>query len=75
MKRSALLAAFILTVFAQSAFAEPRAPHVMPEIHDGSVPRISLPVPAAKAAVDTTYLLGGPGRWDGSFETPAGQPD
>ena len=27
------------------------------------------------ARPDTTYLLGGPDRWDGSFETAAGEPD
>ncbi len=27
------------------------------------------------ATRDTTYLLGGPERWDGRFETPDGQPD
>ncbi len=30
---------------------------------------------AGKAARDTTYLLGGPGRLDGRFETSGGQPD
>ncbi len=75
MKRPVLISAIILTVFAQSIFAGQRAPHVLPEINDGSDSRVLLPAPAAKAVVDTTYLLGGPDRWDGSFETPGGQPD
>jgi hypothetical protein len=29
----------------------------------------------AKAAVDTVFVLGGPDRWDGRFETPGGNPD
>lgn len=29
----------------------------------------------AKAPADTVFLLGGPDRWDGRFETPDGQPD
>jgi len=30
---------------------------------------------AAKSEVDTVYILGGPGRWDGKFEDASGQPD
>jgi hypothetical protein len=37
-----------------------------------SVP--SLNTLAASALQDTTYLLGGPDRWDGSFETATGEP-
>ena len=36
---------------------------------------LGVSLAAAKAAADTTYLLGGPARWDGSFETTGGQPD
>ncbi len=75
MIRLSLVTAILFALFAQSAFAGPRAPHVLPEISDGSDPRVIPPAPAITAAVDTTYLLGGPGRWDGSFETPGGQPD
>ncbi len=75
MVRSTLLfgAALALIAFsapAKTVYEDPRLPSA-----DDSAARVEFSVPGAKAVVDTTYLLGGPGSWDGSFESPGGQPD
>ena len=65
----------VMTLFACCAHAKPVQRDVAPEPQDSPSPRVEFPATTANAVVDTTYLLGGPGQWDGSFETPAGQPD
>ena len=67
---------FVFFTFAiQAAHARPAARNSGPRPQVETGPVVSLPAPAAKSQVDSLYVLGGPGRWDGSFETPAGQPD
>ncbi len=41
----------------------------------GAIVEQAIPVGLAKADVDTIYLLGGPDRQDGRFETSSGAPD
>ena len=83
--RFALLA-FVMSAAMLLALALGTAPAwARPEFSRDASParalRSSAPVsrldnqPAAKAAGDTIYLLGGPDRLDGSFEDAAGLPD
>ena len=66
----------VLSVFlSQPIQARPVLEENGPRPHGGPTPWIRFPAPAAKALVDTLYLMGGPGSWDGSFETAGGQPD
>ena len=71
-----LVFALAIVLAATPAFAE-RTGHLTKIITpaDGRNSRVEFPVTPAKAADDTTYLLGGPDRWDGSFETPGGDAD
>ena len=75
MKRSTFTLLALLVLFAQIAIAKPVQKEVLPQPQDNSSPRVEFPTATASSAVDTTYLLGGPGSWDGSFETPGGLPD
>ena len=75
MKRPTFILLALLVLFAQIAIAKPVQKDVAPQPRDNSSTKVQVPAPAASSAVDTTYLLGGPGSWDGSFETPGGQPD
>ena len=61
---------FIVILFALVALLA----HAQP---DSVEPLESAPAATAVAGfpVDTLYILGGPDRWDGSFETPTGLPD
>jgi len=75
MKRLVIIIVVVMTLFALCAHAKPVPRDVAPQPHDSPNPRVEFPATTANAVVDTTYLLGGPGSWDGKFETPAGEPD
>ena len=60
----------MVVVFAFSVLAKPVEKVIEPQSQPE--PLVGVFDSLAKAAVDTTYLLGGPDRWDGSFETPGG---
>ncbi len=66
----------ILVTLAGLALAGPDVPPRYGEPLNGSSPwlRSSLSAPE-KAAVDTFFVLGGPDRLDGKFETATGAPD
>ena len=75
MKRLVIIIVAMLTLFALCAHARPVQREAAPQLQDSPNPRGEFPSTTTIAALDTTYLLGGPGSWDGSFETPGGQPD
>jgi len=75
MRCFAVLAIAFLVSLAQPVHARPYPVENQPQRIEGSTPWVRFPAPAAKALVDTLYIMGGPGSWDGSFETPSGQPD
>ncbi len=75
MRYVAVLFVFLSVILAQPIHAKPVFKGSAPQPLDGPAPSVRFPGPAANAAVDTTYLMGGPGSWDGSFETPGGLPD
>jgi len=75
MKRVLIITAVLLTLFALSAHAKPVQKEFVFQPQDRPGPRVEFLAPMANTSVDTIYLLGGPGNWDGSFETPGGQPD
>ncbi len=75
MRYVAVLLVVLSVVLAQPIHARPVPEKAGPQPHDGLTPWVRFPAPAAKSLVDTLYIIGGPGSWDGSFETPDGQPD
>ena len=75
MTRTVLISFVVLALLALNSFAKPVQRMVPPQHQDSPSQSMEFPATMAKSAVDTTYLLGGPGSWDGSFETPGGQPD
>jgi len=75
MRYFALLTIALFTIFALPAQARTKPGKTEPLPHDGSSQRARLPAGEAKSLVDTLYILGGPDSWNGSFETPGGQPD
>ncbi len=75
MKRFLMLLGLVTVLVAGAGLAKPTQEMTVPQITDNPAPRLAFPNAMAKSAVDTTYLLGGPDRWDGSFDTPGGQPD
>ncbi len=75
MRYFAVLSVLLSVILAQPIHARTVTRNNPPQPHDGSTPWVRFPPSAAKALVDTTYILGGPGSWNGSFETPGGQPD
>jgi hypothetical protein len=62
-------------LFAQTIFAGPVAGEVTAQPLDGPTPWVRFSPSLNKTSVDTTYIMGGPDSWDGSFDTPDGQPD
>ena len=75
MKRPVFISLVLLALFTQTGFAKSVQKDVAPRPQDNHRPLPNLQAPTANTAVDTTYLMGGPGSWDGSFETPGGLPD
>ena len=75
MKRIVMISIAALALLALNAFARPIQKELVSPPLDRPAPRVELSASVANTSVDTIYLLGGPGRWDGSFETSAGLPD
>jgi len=75
MRYVAVLAIAFLVSLAQPIHARTSTRDNPPQPHDGSTSWVRFPPSASRAPVDTTYILGGPGNWGGSFETPGGLPD
>jgi len=75
MKRTVLISFVVLALLTLNALARPVQGETAPQLKDRPTPRVKFPATTAIASADTVYLLGGPGTWDGSFETPGGQPD
>ena len=75
MRYVAVLFVFLSVILAQPIHARPVFEDSGPQLQNGPTPWVRFPADAAKALVDTLYIMGGPGTWNGSFETPGGLPD
>jgi hypothetical protein len=75
MRYLALYTLVLFTFAIQPAHSRPDPAETGPQPHDRAAPMVRLPASSAKSLVDSLYIIGGPDRWDGSFETPAGQAD
>ena len=75
MRYFALLTIALIAFIAQPSQARTKPGETERQRHDGTTDWVRLPAGQSKARVDSLYLLGGPGSWDGSFETPGGDPD
>ncbi len=75
MRFLALYPLLLFAFAAQPADSRPDPRENGPQPHDGAASMVEVPAVAAKSLVDSLYILGGPDRWDGSFETPDGQAD
>ena len=75
MKRILFFLGIIFAIISSTCLARPLSKGIdpIPQVDPDS--RVEFPSNLAKAAVDTTFLLGGPGSWNGRFETPGGVPD
>jgi len=65
----------LLLFFAQTTSGRPIEKKDLPTLVSNPSPWVHFPAAPNKSAVDTTYIMGGPDRWDGSFDSPDGQPD
>jgi hypothetical protein len=75
MRTILMLSITLIAVFAQTLFAKPADKKILPEPLNGPMPWVLFPESPSKSIVDTLFIMGGPGSWDGSFDTPDGQPD
>ncbi len=65
----------VALVFAAAAVASDSLPDYQYSRAEYSGVSVGLPITTTKAAVDTVYLMGGPDRADGKFQTGGGEPD
>jgi hypothetical protein len=78
MRKLAVLSVALLVLFALSThltIARTVPTESRPQLKANSAPSQTFGIPVAKSLVDTTYIFGGPGTWEGRFETPGGQAD
>lgn len=75
MRKLTILFVVLFAITVHFAQAKPTPIAEGPQPQDGPPTSWPFTAPTAKSLVDTTYILGGPDRWDGTFETPDGQPD
>ena len=75
MKAIYFLTIALVFFFTPASLARPVAKNSVPHPINESTPWVRFAPTQNKTAVDTLYIMGGPGRWDGSFETPSGQPN
>lgn len=74
MRLFLLLIIILTTILPAGSQARTVEEEKAPQPIDGSSPWLRFPASQNKSAVDTVYIMGGPDRWDGSFDTPDGQP-
>jgi hypothetical protein len=75
LKRILLSLGIVIVLVAGAGLAKPLQKEAGPRFQNDSEIQFNHSLGLSKTAVDTTYLLGGPDRWDGSFEIPGGLAD